>query len=1723
MPAPNYINTPDSDFSLGMDSRSAENQIQPGFVRDLLNADVIEKRARKRKGYQGYAGGVPVRAQRMAYDSITQTISFTLDSAIGLDSSVSLQSLRSSPLVVQGRSSLFDGGDGPFVTGVDNAKYYPGFSIISRKQFIAPSGTLVVPGGEHGLGSANFLTEVVQSTDVISRSYEGILPNSISINESTYDISIGYNVATSADVITYYRDNTTSTGQAYVSTVSHTGSPVSQTFTVTAGTHALDNFNIVTQVYQEVAGSRTRVIADAVLLLANGDVQVTLSNDLGTTQAYYILLSAAPIAQSKNGVVGSQSIGTVTITNSPSPWAFLSIYLEQSPGGVREEVLPDTVTYDDPTNTLTISFTNEALTARNFIMYYQTGEVRSNILTVSDTSVTDSGVDLAPQITIWGFEHSEIYASRTEREGWVTHIDSYRRPGQQEMVCGLGGNFFEAQPSSLAGTSYLYPTLYPMLSARVSSNQVLGPLLYGTGALPGRSRGYVTSDASGTHWATVTSVQYDTGSGNTIYTLSVPGKQVLDSSGVPTSLSSVISTTPGLEDYLTVAEMSYRAHEGVFRITQVVDGVDSIEIWVDNPANLGSDYDDLHTGGNGGVFTDQYTWTTPGSFVPGDVLQAEPLGTTLICTVVSSLGSVTVSSGLTDTLELPSGLLFTASRISNVVPLRTGVPNSISTVTNLVRGDMLSYTGIDRQVRVRYVNPSADQTCNITSGGTLTLTSGTTQYLTPGQQILLTQAGVYSGVVEISNILSPTVLEFDTKLTAAVSGAVLLGNTMEIDEELSWADTPSDSNRFQVEYRWIPIEAPDNSFDLPQKTYVRNFNFNSYTNQPFLRSGMVTDNMYLTNYDDTVQKFDGESIYRAGLLEWQPGALLTQETTGAVIVAGLRTLAYTAIAAAQGKLTITAATSNTLPVGTIVKLSGSGLKYTVTSYTDDGTNFYALMDRSLDSDVAASGTAFELGVYRYYYRLNAVDINNNVVASAATSSDDYVIELSGNAAVQHKLVGMPAWDNYDYARLEVQIYRTKKGQAAPFYLVTTFPMDFDNTIGYISFRDAFADSDLSQLDPVNTALKGTELGRSWTAPLRAKYTTTTSNKLVLANLQDYPQLDLQIVSDSTLSAGTLAGGTMLFKQDITDPGTTCDMVNRAVYQWVNGFSGTLSAPTIGTDTVSYTTSVDVSADVDPGDWMYLTYDTVATTGRDLTYCGWYQVGAISGTTVTFRVTGAAAATTYPNQYVFCASNPENVPVLLGVDGSMGMVGDNLFTTFDAMRRMSLAINASMRMVDVSIGSMAAFVPWIVARGGNDLSRAGGLVVRQPKVTATQLSLTPTFSGYNLFINSVRTLTGAATSAATRLYPSRIIASYQNFPEIFDNPTSVLDTDSDSAIDVNSADGQQITGVIPFFGVSAFTAAQEAAVLLVFKANSIYLVDLRAKAAGQDPVQKLETQGLGCTAPYSIAATKNGIMFANEGGIYCLRSNHQIEYIGRYMERNWGEQVDLQQLGLVQGHHFSVGRSYKLSVPISSTSSTNGYMENSQVYVYNHTGEEEGRQGAWSRYDNHPATGWANLASDAFFGATSGRVFVVRQTGATSDYRDDAAAITLQVDTRANDFGNAGIRKVVDAIIVHYRSNVESRATSLDFSVDLSNEYSTTNPVVVNRPSDDTNLADTIGDYIVTVRHKLDRRRGVYFSIRILSNGLDESMEIAGIEYKVAALTDRGILQASQTVAKAGAT
>jgi hypothetical protein len=437
-----------------------------------------------------------------------------------------------------------------------------------------------------------------------------------------------------------------------------------------------------------------------------------------------------------------------------------------------------------------------------------------------------------------------------------------------------------------------------------------------------------------------------------------------------------------------------------------------------------------------------------------------------------------------------------------------------------------------------------------------------------------------------------------------------------------------------------------------------------------------------------------------------------------------------------------------------------------------------------------------------------------------------------------------------------------------------------------------------------------------------------------------------------------------------------------------------------------------------------------------------------------------------------------------------------------MLRLANAINSSMRMTDATITAMADFKPWLVANSGQEYS-AGRLLISQPYSSA----LTPELvldsamgTGYKVFINNTERAASEQISMSVAAFPSRVIISHENYPEIYDNPLGT----SGTFYDINSADGQDITGIIPFFAESAFGQGSKDGVVVVFKTDSIYLIDINNTSVGSS-VQKLDSQGLGCTFPYSIAPTRNGIMFANRSGIYKLNYDLTIAYAGKNVQDYWLNTVNRNQISTVTGHHYALERRYELSVPIS------GATVNSAVLTYDHTREGQQQEfGAWTRYTNFAATGWANLGDDAFFATTGGRVFSIRRVGNNTDYRDDSAAVAeMQILTKPFTMGTSGIRHKLRALISHFKMNGSMLGTEIFTAVNMSNNFVSAGAFTVTDSSSSSPFLDR---QVVSLRSSIAIQKFVYLQLKYTNSTKDEDVVLAGIDFTAAPLSSRGIQQ-----------
>lgn len=1629
----------DSNWSLGVDALSTEVDIAEGYVEELENFDPTpEKYLSKRKGYQGVYGNLPVRVVSVEY-----TTDATANLCLTLDGSIDLSRLSSVPLVVQGRLSVPTAG-GDFTSEVNSVHYYPSFSTEILKNFPSGDFTTFIPASEHSLETNLIWVGTSSRTGAGTISNEQFYPNEISIDVADFDISIDtVNGGDEFPGYVYYLERNPSAGAVYVSPTT-AATAGTHTVSFTSGTHGLSNNQIITKCFVDTGLAFEEFQADALTINSSGTVSVTFTNEISVN--VFFILSVVPLVNSISGTIDSGDTipaGPKTLIVSvpvSSPFFFLDCYLEN--GTVLEKVIPNSIEYDDTNSVANVSFTNDG-PATSFTMYWLSAGISSNKICLDATVIPIAVDDTRPQLTVWGLDHEMIYGAEADtRAGWVTHIDTYTSEGESFLVAGLGGVFYKGQErDELSAPTWLIPSAYPNLRARISGTVSVGPTFIDITDTTFRTRGNIKGDNLGSNSSVVSSYMYNALTGYVDVVLQILGLTI------DGTLSVIINTTDGLEDLASISGAPFSRLNGDWKIKDVGVTGEFLTLSLDIPAVTNSVWNDSGRVGRLGIFSDSVELSAPCPFIFDDIILGESIPNQLPIQALYNDNTTLGLYGVTQQVDFPNAIRIAGSRLSNAIPVRD--LNGNSTVAGFLLGDMVQLTGFNQEFRI----------------------------------------------VDID-----------------LSSSVLV-----LDEIIRWNDAIQSTNIINVSGRWTPFEAPEDNFSATPSTYPRYMSESPYDDQPFTRSSMANDSMYLSNGIDRPQKIDGVNIYRPGLPRWQTQMFITQNTAAAAVIQ-LNNISCGFTSFATNKFTVAAADVKTFLVGTRIRIDGQAdISYIVTD--TDVDNDVIIVDRDIVSP-GSSGIIREVCTFNYYFRLNMVDRNNNIIASAATGSEDCVVELTEDTQLRLRLLGLPALDNYDYDRIEVQVYRTKKNGVAPYYLLSTIPLDFDVSAGYIDYVDSDSDEDLRDLDQVNTALKGAELGVAWSQPLRSKFMTSVSNSLIQANFDSDPYLNMSFVDIGIrITPSQLNGFRFLFKKAIDDVLTTSNMTDRVGAEWRNTGDLAVSGITGGVGDFSVTITAHGAV---AGDWVYLFRKSAPPADSSNYFAGWWQIASISdANTITINFPGVPGAFTAADDIdrALFASASGDLPVWLGTDYNYSWrreVGSDTAAPYErlAVLRMASALNAGMRMTDTTIAGYESFMPWYVSDAGGEFD-IGQLTVRQPLniSTGSSVVLPGAFGDYNLFVNSILRGPDEEIGVQTQKFGSRVLASYQNFPEIMDNPTAVVDSQSDSAVDVNPADGQEITAVIPLFGQAAFGAAQKDQIIVAFKENSIYIVNFTEKRAGRNAVQRIQSENLGCHSPNAVTTTKGGVVYANRSGIYKLDGDMMAPtYLGRRLQRFWRDNVDLSRLDLFTVTNFSNESKVKLSfvykdetVPVHQ-------------FVYNTTKEnlaDDSALGSWTIYSNWNAIGFSNLDDRNYNATTFGRVFGTRNTGEVSDYRDDSSAITANVLFRAMSFGDEGRRKTIPSAMITYRNqeNQGDRDIQVFYAVNMENTFEEADRSELPNRGPVNDLSDTTGKRSVVYKYSFHANKGVYFQIRVINDKIDQALDITNVTYRVGGLTDHGIQNA----------
>ena len=384
-----------------------------------------------------------------------------------------------------------------------------------------------------------------------------------------------------------------------------------------------------------------------------------------------------------------------------------------------------------------------------------------------------------------------------------------------------------------------------------------------------------------------------------------------------------------------------------------------------------------------------------------------------------------------------------------------------------------------------------------------------------GRPILIHDGpGGFAGTHVITAVTSSTTARFVLVGAPASGSATLVGNVIELDESL---DSITDDSSILISRpeRWNPI--PTTS------TLHAPWTASSPSLQPLVRSTLSRDSTYFTNGLDPVLKFDSTKIYRSGIPSSQLDLFLRKDNTSTTpLVNDNPSSAVSGVS--NNTFTIAAADIKIFQVGERVEHDDDGRIYTVQTIGDTDT---IIVDRKIKG--AAAGNLVRVTSYSYYLRLNSVDINGGLTGSAIVGSNDLIVEIGADAAINIRAHTPPSFRLQDSDNLELEIYRTRGStygvpSTPTYYKVTTLVIPSGTS--YIDFTDTTPDASLTSIDKddISSNLEGVELGTGWEPPIPSRYIATVANRVVLANCQGWPTIDYTLRKNIAQVTPALANG-----------------------------------------------------------------------------------------------------------------------------------------------------------------------------------------------------------------------------------------------------------------------------------------------------------------------------------------------------------------------------------------------------------------------------------------------------------------------------------------------------------------------------------------------------------------------------------------------------------------------
>ncbi len=1686
----------------GIDKRSSQNKLKPGYAEDIRNMDTSSTgKVSTRKGYQGHLGDLPIRA--ISYTALSSV------AEIEFPSDVDLMAVNPGPIVTNfkdyavsdwssggtytvGQLCIYDGDEyvciqdrGPTATKPDaDTSYwevrtagevfgYSGYNVKHVYNLDAQAGTQTMevevdsssPAQRSGtiVGVAE-LTDYGNSLNNSSVEFDGTIRTS-GASGSDYDGRVTVEDLAEDGNFCIFRNDYEALG---ISTFDESGALKANTFTIAQGTHGVTKAaNQFLAVYMHEVGDTHnwyQIQPESTVINAAGDWVITglgwdSTNseweDGSTTDRYFAVscyeLPEAYVRQTPFSTLGDKTLVFNDVTN---PINLYNVWKYSDDGTSRELVMPDEVAFDESASTLTVTF-KVGITGFNTELVILPGKRQFNKIEVTGYRINTANSAI---IDVYGIRSDQInYLSTGARGGYVHGLSEHSSAGDNHLVAAFGGALF--RESTVSDDPMPIPSgIYVDVAGTIETQARIAPFFggYSNGSLP--TDGFNFDEVEDFKCPIVKILNHGNGYSEFILPTSRTNEEGSIHLGVDAGY------------YVTISGAGNPRYNGTFEIYRTyTTGTNGYRIAVYSP-----DFTYISPADE----EDCQAWasiTTCKIEMTGHVTQYQEgdiLGSYLFPdynpTVKRVVTGVTNDhlwiEGVEDIAYMSVGSKIEVKRTANTLPL--------TTAANIVAGDMTSVNGYDRKFRVLSADHDED--------------------------------------------------------------------TVTIDEEIIFQDWASDPTTVSAVGKWVAVHSPDDD-----DSRVRYFDTNDSTNQPRLDSASLNGSVFWTNYEDDILKYDGDSNYKAGIIPWNPhcSSWVDTDSTGKIAIPPH---GYDTATDASGQVRlyfgVGAMPEDMTGISTIMVEETSGstttyVEYTVMGSYNDSTNgrYIELDDTTLGNIVTPSGTIKLPQEVGYYFKVQAIDRNKNVVASAVTNWKDTVVPITDDGAITHKLVGLPKFDDYDYDRIQLAVYRTHVTQTAtaPFYKIRTYNIDYDSDqLNSIVIKDTRDNSTLiTPDDEVSINLKGAELPYLSNPPLQSKYLKTAGSKMIQGNVKAKSRCKVEMFLDDDAEEVDCDFGLYVQAEEVDAANQM--LVRFKTYPLISGVAlNTTNVRHITEmtfpDTDTFTIKLSGAHSNMAGSWIQiqsltinstaLPLDTEANTA-DLDYrlakfCGWWEVASADGTHVTVNYAGHgetvlftfdAVGTDTPLYCVhadFTTGLDWRLPILTGTLDTGAATSITSFPFDSTTSSLEYATPLSKYILDIR----RAFSSWAAAVTTANLKHARALVLSGSSYGIDTLILETTESDWEssvyiesggnvtAFCNDLKMTEDTWVDGVAQVFPSRLLLSGDYYPEMFDNPLASSEVYSDSIVNVSPDDGQEITGIETFFGISSTGASQVETTVIVFKDSAVYAVDVKTRS-----YQKIESLGQGCTIPGSIASVQDGIFFANESGIYKVTRNLNVEYVGEYLEDYWNEDIGSDVNVEAFGFADSKNREYRLGVPTTDS-------KNDDMVVFDFiTTDSPDDNGAWTIYDNFPATVWKQTTSGTYFGTYGGRIHRTRDLGDATDYRDDSSAISSSFTYGAQSFGDSGTRVNIGRVITHFKSVTDVTNVILSVAEDM--EY-------VFTESADISFKKLLKK-IQTIGASLPEPRVLFVQIKYEHSVKDEQLVISGIDFEAQALNDLGIPQVNE--------